>query len=71
MNQHTRRRRKPRVKPNVYGGPTTYLRCDATFKSWERRQNRLCLRCSQAVAAEPSAETRHRLHKRGREGDEG
>jgi hypothetical protein len=32
-----------------YAGPTTCLRCDETFDSWDRRQNRLCPCCLQAI----------------------
>lgn len=48
-------RQKP-PKRNPYAGPTTCLRCDARFESWDRRQNRLCQRCREALARIPSAE---------------
>jgi hypothetical protein len=71
MSQHASDRRKPRVAPNAYAGSTTCLRCDDTFESWDRRQNRLCSRCRAAIAAEPTAETLYRLPKRWvRDGDE-
>jgi hypothetical protein len=50
-------RKAPKHSPNA--GPTTCLRCDAVFKSWDRRQNRLCERCRAAIAAEPSDEPSH------------
>jgi hypothetical protein len=64
MSQHAPRRREPPAKPNAYAGPTTCLRCDGVFESWDRRQNRLCPRCRAAIAAEPTHETLHRLPKR-------
>ena len=36
----------PRVS---YAGPATCLRCDQKFRSWDRRQNRLCPPCLQAI----------------------
>jgi hypothetical protein len=44
-----------------YAGPTTCLRCDAGFESWDRRQNRLCPRCREAIAAQPSDEPQYDL----------
>ena len=46
---------KPRT-PSAYAGPTTCLRCEAVFESWDRRQNRLCQPCHEAMAQEPSDE---------------
>ena len=57
-----------------YAGPTTCLRCDAGFESWDRRQNRLCPRCRNELDQEPSAERRLPFHlptRRGRNHDEG
>jgi hypothetical protein len=48
-------RQKPK-KSTVYAGPTTCLRCDRVFESWDRRQNRLCASCHEAIAVEPSDE---------------
>jgi hypothetical protein len=42
-----------------YAGRTTCLRCDQSFRSWDRRHNRLCPRCRQLLAAQPSEETTH------------
>ena len=53
----------PRVS---YAGPTTCLRCDHPFQSWDRRQNRLCPTCRQALTAQPSDEVRHRVTGRRR-----
>jgi len=36
----------PRVSS---AGPTTCLRCDREFQSWDRRHNRLCPSCLQAI----------------------
>ena len=44
-----------------YAGPTTCLRCDQTFWSWDRRQNRLCPRCLQAIKEEASDEPSYSL----------
>jgi hypothetical protein len=49
-----------------YAGPTTCLRCDRRFRSWDRRHNRLCPRCRQSLSTQPSDETRHRLPTRRR-----
>jgi hypothetical protein len=42
-----------------YAGPTACLRCDRTFRSWDRRQNRLCPRCLEYLKAQPSDEDRY------------
>jgi hypothetical protein len=66
---HKGPRQKP-PKPTSYAGPTTCLRCDALFNSWDRRQNRLCPQCQNAIKAHPSGEpvyfiatSKHRLHR--------
>ena len=66
-------RKKPRTR-SKYAGPTTCLRCDVVFQSWDRRQNRLCDACRQAIAEQPSEEPSYRLTKsqgRFREAGEG
>jgi hypothetical protein len=64
MGQHPgHRRQKPRPH-SKYAGPTTCLRCDVVFRSWDRRQNRLCDTCCQAIAQQPSEEPSYRLTKR-------
>jgi hypothetical protein len=57
----------------MYTGPTTCLRCDTVFESWDRRQNRLCESCREAIEIEPSDELSYPLHtpKRHRHMDEG
>ena len=55
-------RRAP--KPNAYVGPTTCLRCDKTFHSWDRRQNRLCTPCREAIAEVASEEPSYQLSPR-------
>jgi hypothetical protein len=57
MRRRSGRLREPPPKPSPYAGPTSCLRCDTTFNSWDRRQNRLCPRCRQAMAEEPPAES--------------
>jgi len=52
--------RKP-PKHGPYAGPIPCLRCDRVFQSWDRRQNRLCPRCREAIEAEPSEEPSHAL----------
>lgn len=51
---------------NAYAGPVTCLRCDKTFRSWDRRHNRLCPVCHDTIrelpAAEDSYPTPNRLH---------
>jgi predicted amidophosphoribosyltransferase len=42
-----------------YAGPTTCLRCDQPFRSWDRRQNRLCPRCQRLLHTQPSDEHSH------------
>ena len=49
-----------------YAGPTTCLRCDQTFRSWDRRHNRLCPRCRQLLHTQPSDEHRYRTPTRRR-----
>jgi uncharacterized paraquat-inducible protein A len=64
MGQHSPRRpRQNPATPRSYAGPTTCLRCDARFQSWDRRQNRFCPRCRQLLAAQPSEEISHTIVK--------
>jgi hypothetical protein len=52
-------RKGPHHKPpkySPYAGPTTCLRCEREFHSWDRRQNRLCLICRETIEREPSEE---------------
>jgi hypothetical protein len=53
-------RRPPRryEKPtqNPYAGVVTCLRCDHLFRSWDRRQNRLCPDCREAIERDASEE---------------
>jgi hypothetical protein len=49
-----------------YAGPTTCLRCEQCFRSWDRRHNRLCPRCRQLLSTQPSDESRHRVPARRR-----
>jgi hypothetical protein len=62
MGQRPGHRRQKRT-PTVYAGPTTCLRCDDLFESWDRRQNRLCDACRQAIAEQPSDEPSYTLSK--------
>jgi hypothetical protein len=63
MSQRRGTRREKPPNPTPYAGLTTCLRCDTVFKSWDRRQNRLCERCRQAIAAESSEEPSHPMPK--------
>jgi predicted amidophosphoribosyltransferase len=68
-------RRPPHRKPtppkrSPYAGPTTCLRCDAAFESWDRRQNRLCARCQQAIKEDSSGEPSYTLPKSRRRSQE-
>jgi hypothetical protein len=49
---------------HAYAGPTTCLRCDREFHSWDRRQNRLCAKCLEYLNGEPSDEHRYSLPTR-------
>jgi hypothetical protein len=49
---------KPR-KRSPYAGLTTCLRCDQLFESWDRRQNRLCDGCRQALKELSAEEPLH------------
>ena len=53
----------PRVS---YAGPTTCLRCDQTFRSGDRRHNRLCPRCRHLLTTQPSDEASHQVPTRRR-----
>ena len=53
MSQHPKFKR-PKCTPTAYTGPTSCLRCDKQFQSWDRRQNRLCGVCLQTIAEQPS-----------------
>jgi hypothetical protein len=56
MSRQPPRRRQTAPKPTSYAGSTTWLRCDEVFDSWDRRQNRLCPRCQQAIETHPPGE---------------
>jgi hypothetical protein len=56
MNRQPRRRRELPPKPSPYAGPTSCLRCDSAFESWDRRHNRLCPGCRETMAEQPSEE---------------
>jgi hypothetical protein len=64
MGQRPGHGRQKSPKPSAYAGPTTCLRCDKVFESWDRRQNRLCQTCRETIAAEPSDEPSHSVPKR-------
>ena len=42
-----------------YAGPTTCLRCEQRFQSWDRRHNRLCPSCRRVLHTQPSDEVRY------------
>ena len=50
--------------PRSYAGPTTCLRCDQPFRSWDRRHNRLCPRCRNVLKTQPSDATSFRAPTR-------
>ena len=54
------RRRAPTGHPHA--GLTTCLRCDQEFWSWDRRQNRLCATCHEAIDADSSDEDDYPFH---------
>jgi hypothetical protein len=63
-------RRAPKDSP--YAGRTTCLRCDREFQSWDRRQNRLCAHCRDAIAEGASEEPSYQLTRpRPRTHDDG
>jgi hypothetical protein len=57
---------QPPAPRGSYAGPTTCLRCDQPFRSWDRRHNRLCPRGRQLVTLQPSAEMTHAVTARRR-----
>jgi hypothetical protein len=57
-------RRDTPAKRSSYAGPTACLRCDRSFASWDRRENRLCPNCREYLHEEPSDEPSYRLPKR-------
>ena len=67
MSRHPPRRRQKTPKPTAYAGRTPCLRCDEVFDSWDRRQNRLCDACRQAIAEQPSEEPVHSIGKSRRQ----
>jgi hypothetical protein len=70
MSRNPPRRRQKPPKPTSYAGPTTCLRCDEAFQSWDRRQNRLCPSCLQAIEAQPSDEPPYSLPRSRRQSRE-
>jgi hypothetical protein len=73
MSRNPPRRRLKPSKRNLFAGPSTCLRCDEAFESWDCRQNRLCPRCRQAIEEQPSEEPRYSLlrpkHRSGQTDD--
>jgi hypothetical protein len=67
MSRPPPRRRQNTPKPTAYAGRTTCLRCDEVFDSWDRRQNRLCPRCQQAIREELPDEPPYALPKSRRQ----
>jgi len=63
MSRQPPRRRENPPKRTRYAGPTSCLRCDAVFESWDRRQNRLCASCRQVIEAQPSDEPSYALSR--------
>jgi hypothetical protein len=59
--QGTHERKK--ILGTIYAGLTTCLRCDDVFESWDRRQNRLCDACRQAIEEQPSEEPFQTIHE--------
>jgi predicted amidophosphoribosyltransferase len=41
-------------KSTLYAEPSICLGCDQEFQSWDRRENRVCPRCRNELAEEPS-----------------
>src|ERR671919_159665 len=54
MSRQSPRRREKPPKRTRYAGPTSCLRCDTVFESWDRRQNRLCPSCRQMIETQSS-----------------
>jgi hypothetical protein len=63
MGRQPPRGRRQKPQSTSYAGLTTCLRCDTVFESWDRRQNRLCDACRQAIEAQPSDEPSHSIAK--------
>jgi hypothetical protein len=63
MSHRTPRPRRRSVPATPYAGPTICLRCEETFESWDRRQNRLCDACRHTIAQQPSDEPAHSISK--------
>jgi predicted amidophosphoribosyltransferase len=61
MSQRPGRHYAKPPKPGPYAGPVTCLRCEKTFQSWDRRQNRICPNCREAIAEEASEEPSYDL----------
>jgi predicted amidophosphoribosyltransferase len=59
MKRRGPQRRAP--KNSSYAGYAMCLRCDREFRSWDRRQNRLCPRCKHDLDQEPSEDPPHEL----------
>jgi hypothetical protein len=68
MSEHPRRQSDPPPQRRSHAGLTFCLRCDQLFYSWDRRQNRLCDACREALKDQPSEEPTHPVPKgwRGR-----
>jgi hypothetical protein len=59
----SQKRPDPSPKRRSYAGLTSCLRCDGLFYSWDRRQNRLCPACREAIEEEPSEEPDHSIYR--------
>jgi predicted amidophosphoribosyltransferase len=47
-------RRSEKPTQSLYAGVVTCLRCDHPFRSWDRRHNRLCPDCREAMERDVS-----------------
>jgi hypothetical protein len=63
MGQRPGRRKQKPPRPTAYASLIPCLRCDQPFESWDRRQNRLCEACRQAITEQPSEEPSHTIHQ--------
>jgi hypothetical protein len=56
MGQRAAHRKQTPPIPTAYVDLIPCLRCNTPFESWDRRQNRLCDACRQAIEEQPSEE---------------
>lgn len=57
-------RKPPQPQDSPFAGSVKCLRCNRRFHSWDRRHNRLCTGCKEALHERPAPAPVYRISKR-------